>query len=76
MFLHFRADITFVGPNIDDSTWIQDRTYTFGFKGQESSRSEMSDEYGNVRGTYTIPDTEGLPILVKEKTTRSYGPKT
>jgi hypothetical protein len=28
------ADITFVGPNIDDSTWIQDKSYTFGFRGQ------------------------------------------
>lgn len=27
-------------------------------------RSEVSDENGNVRGTYTIPDTEGNPILV------------
>jgi len=24
----------------------------------------MSDEEGNVRGTYTIPDTDGKPILV------------
>jgi hypothetical protein len=60
--LWFSADITFIGPKIDDSTWIQDRSYTFGFRGMESSRSEMSDEDGNVRGTYTIPDQE--PMLL------------
>ena len=58
------ADITFIGPKIDDSTWIQDKSYMFGFRGFESSRSEMSDPEGNVRGTYTIPDLEGKPILV------------
>ena len=58
------ADITFIAPKIDDSTWIQDKSYKFGFRGLESSRSEMSDNDGNVRGTYTIPDLEGKPILV------------
>jgi len=34
----FRAEITFVGPEVDDNTWIQSKTYTFGFRGQETSR--------------------------------------
>ena len=44
---------------------INQETYKYGFPDNNFSRSEVSDEDGNVQGTYTIPDVNGKPILVK-----------
>ena len=57
--------IYFEQPKINQETWIQSRSYKYGFSDNDLSRSEVSDEDGNVQGTYTIPDVNGKPILVK-----------
>ena len=57
--------IYFEHPKIDQDTWKQSRSYKYGFSDNDLSRSEVSDEDGNVQGTYTIPDVNGIPILVK-----------
>ena len=60
------ANIYFEQPKIDQETWIQSKSYKYGYSGENDlSRSEISDDEGNVQGTYTIPDVNGEPILVK-----------
>ena len=67
------ANIYFEQPKIDQDTWIQSKSYKYGFSGENDlSRSEVSDDEGNVQGTYTIPDVNGEPILVKYRA----GPRT
>ena len=47
--------IYFEQPKINQETWIQSRPYKYvGFSDNNLSRSEVSDEDGNVQGTYKI----------------------
>ena len=63
------ASIYFDQPSIDQDTWIQSKSYNFGYSSpnQDLVRSETSDLNGAVQGTYTIPDVNGDPILVRYK---------
>merc|ERR1719162_521491 len=61
------ASIYFEQPTIDQDTWIQSKSYSFSVSGSDNglTRSETADENGAVTGTYTIPDVNGDPIVVK-----------
>jgi len=61
------ASIHFEQPTIDQDTWIQSKSYSYSVSGSDSglTRSETADENGAVTGTYTIPDVNGDPIVVK-----------
>merc|ERR1719362_373115 len=61
------ASIYFEQPTIDQDTWIQSKSYSYSVSGSDNglTRSETADEYGAVTGTYTIPDVNGDPIVVK-----------
>ena len=70
---HKPAKIYFEQPTIDEQTWIQSKAYKYGFSGaNDLSRSEVANEDGEVKGTYTFPDADGEPILVRYKA----GPNT
>ena len=59
------SPIHFVGPKIDDATWISDGTYEFGYKTADSERNEVADKDGAVTGSYVLPDAYGNPITVR-----------
>jgi len=61
------ASIYFEQPTIDQETWIQSKSYSYSVSGSDNglTRSETADENGAVTGTYTIPDVNGDPIVVK-----------
>jgi len=63
------ASIYFEQPTIDQDTWIQSKAYSYSVSGANNdlSRTETADENGAVTGTYTIPDVNGDPIIVKYK---------
>merc|ERR1719264_1189653 len=61
------VSISFEQPTIDQDTWIQSKSYSYSVSGSDNglTRSETADENGAVTGTYTIPDVNGDPIVVK-----------
>jgi len=63
------ADIYFDLPTIDPKTWIQSRSYRFGFgqNGGGGGRQESADEDGTVTGSYETVDAQGQPLTVHYK---------
>jgi len=62
-----QASIYFKQPTINPDDWIQSKAYSYSVSGanEDLIRSETADENGAVTGTYTIPDVNGDPIVVK-----------
>lgn len=61
------SSIHFASPVVNPDMTL-DKSYTFGYSAMDDiSRSEVANQDGSVRGTYTIPDVNGEPILVRYK---------
>ena len=59
------SSIFFQQPTIDQDTWIQSKSYEFGYENDLLQRNEIAQNDGSVQGSYTIPDVNGEPIVVK-----------
>ncbi|XP_064092872.1 serine-rich adhesin for platelets-like [Macrobrachium nipponense] len=65
-----RARRPFVDPLADTGT---DASYNFQFAGEGQTRTEQSDADGNVRGSYTYTDEEGITRTVNYVAGRETG---
>ncbi|XP_066970816.1 LOW QUALITY PROTEIN: uncharacterized protein [Macrobrachium rosenbergii] len=65
-----RARPPFVDPLADTGT---DASYNFQFAGEGQTRTEQSDADGNVRGSYTYTDEEGITRTVNYVAGRDTG---